>query len=222
MLSKLAAMIKPELTTALQDLDSVCSRNNIWYLVGGSVAVVAVTDDHSVSPQDVDAVLDIKDKEKISNSLKEIGYKLINLDQSSVVNRSKEHFEKEGRKIELAFGYFTDKGFQIPLPVKIPGLKLMFGKTMAVQQRLSLNGVSFFGFSREATFVSLDGLMTTIEKMGDRVEKRKRNYELLSKGLDKSKIEQIAREKPGIYFYNIPLVTPKNKILLKLANPFIK
>lgn len=218
---KLPAQFLP-IIQALNDLNGVCSKNNIWYLVGGSTAISAASCKYSRVPQDVDAICDYKGKDILNDELRELGYKLIPLPQTTVVNRIKKHYVKDKRIIDIAFGQFTNRGFEIRLPMLIPGLLLVFSQPMIKTKEYKLGDANFKGFSKEALWFGLGGFIGTIDAMGEKVDKRKDNLRLLSEGLQNSKIKDIEKGHPGVYLKNVPLVTPRNKLLLYLANVMIK
>lgn len=209
-------------TQALNDLKTVCFKNNIWYLVGGSTAILAACGEYLKIPQDVDAICDESKEKLVASELIKLGYKLIPLPKNSIINRIKKHYVKDKKIIDIAFGKLTPRGFELTLPMLVPGLLLVFSKSMVRPEQYRLGDIKFLGFSREALWFGLGGFMGTIDAMGEKVDKRKNHLILLSKGLNTSKVKDIEESRPGIYLNNTPLVIPSNKLLLYLTNIGIK
>ncbi|KKS71058.1 hypothetical protein A3A14_02765 [Candidatus Daviesbacteria bacterium RIFCSPLOWO2_01_FULL_43_38] len=207
---------------ALKDIHSLHNKHQIWYLVGGSTAIVAASGKYFKVLGDVDIVCDIKQQEVLHNELIKLGYKLINIPPDSIVNRIKKHYVKDKQIIDIAFGSFTRKGYEIKLPMLIPGILLVFSKAMIRPSIYVLSNTKFLGFSKEAQWFGLGRFIDTIDAMNDKASKRKSNLSLLDENLNKKVIEEIKQGDPGIYIRSIPIVTPNNSTLLFLTNWFIK
>jgi hypothetical protein len=196
----------------LQDLHESCVEHDIEYRVVGSTATVCASGQLYRIPHDVDFIYDISKKKELHKELLSRGYqeKVQDFPIPIFVNPLT-HYVKNGRLLEPRAGLFTDRGFELlltlPLPLpkrRWPIVSLIFTPTMFASVRYYFGKTSFTGLSASALWLGLE-LMPSVD---GKQKQRHVDQEMLLKAMNEDTLDQIIREKPGLYYKNFPLATP--------------
>lgn len=214
-----------DIEIALSDLTDVCKEFLIDYRVIGSTAMVANSNLYRI-PADVDVLFDEKKKKELEKGLLTKGYRKEfhsnKLDQ--VITEPLVRFIKNNSVIEPRGGSFKESFFETTLLVPIPFLplgfrpkaKLVFSQLLFRKKELKLGTISFFGLSKEALLFIFSMSKIPLVTVEGITHKRELDEANLSENYDKELFEKIQNEASGVYLGRFPLISHKNRLLLKL------
>lgn len=189
-----------DILQALKDVH-ILDKNNIRYLVMGSLLCVATRGFFYRRVGDVDIIGDVKDKEILKVLFEKLGYE--------------SKFEKPRRRlgfywldlthknnchqnIAVVFGTFDKEGgWRLPLN---KGLSLYLPPLAIRPSPYSIDDVHFVGIPRESAYIAL----TTMSMLYND-PKRKGDLEILTDNLENDVIEQIYKSGVGLWWRNYPL-----------------
>lgn len=215
----------------LLDLHEICTKNDIQYRVIGSTAYVSAVNNIYRIPHDVDFLFDDSKKEILHRELLKRGYQHIYQKfPLPVLARPLTHYIKRKMFLEPRGVVFTDRGFEFPLLLpllfiskkKWPLIKLVFSPTMIKPVTYKFGKATYTGLSREALWMGLNIFMKVISVLEDKTSKRTIDLRKLSEKLDKSILDQIKKENPGIYYKNFSLATPAHTQIISFISLIVK
>ncbi|MBI2601254.1 hypothetical protein HYW42_04860 [Candidatus Daviesbacteria bacterium] len=203
------------LERSLADLVSICDQNNICYLVIGSISTVCALGKLYRVPYDIDVLFDYTKEDVLHQSLLDLGYKKISQDHqiNKLLLKPLLRFVKEKKIIEPRGAHFTKNGIEIPFHLPVPLVKennnfrLKFNKKIFSPKVYKFGNTLFNGIGKEALFLALSKTLKI--NFGKEIDKIKRTEDLrlLQQSLTAEEKAEVVKDRSGIYYKNIPLLT---------------
>lgn len=200
---------------ALKDLVNICQSFKINYVVIGSVSMVSSYGKLYRIPYDVDVLYDVKKEQILERQLLKLGYTkfLQNHKINGLLKRPLERFTSGVKIIEPRRVEFSNKGMIIPVHLPTPllngklGLHLRFSNKVSKPRLYKFGEVSFFGLSNIGLYIALK--KSAKLNFGSKKDQKKRfnDMKLIEDSLNSYDIEEIKKDKSGIYFKSFPLLT---------------
>jgi hypothetical protein len=214
----------------LKDLTEICEKYDIDYRVIGSTAMVAAVADGKTKPYrtpgDVDVLFDADKKMLLYKGLKDVGYSRESQTNTfdKVLPEALERFRKGNQILEPRSGNFVDGRFEgellLPLnflPKKYwPKMKLIFGPKLFKKARLRIGETPFWGLSREALLFIFEMSKLPMNVAEGSSFKRQLDEEALKEKYNPKLLMNLEKEKSGVFWGSVPVVTWKNKWVLKM------